>query len=32
MIVGNGYAPDAGAYALDLYRRIAGPARGDRAA
>ncbi len=23
MIVGNGYAPDAGSYALDLYRRVA---------
>ena len=22
MIVGNGYAPDAGSYALDLYRRV----------
>jgi L-erythro-3,5-diaminohexanoate dehydrogenase len=22
MIVGNGFAPDTGAYALDLYRRM----------
>ena len=22
MIIGNGYAPDAGSYALDLYRRV----------